>query len=59
MTQEDRFQIVARALWFSAIRYEPKEGKLLAHIDVDDAAHTVLGILDDLELLVKLPISSS
>lgn len=54
MTQDDRLQIVARALWFSAIRYEPEEGKLLAHIDVDDAANTVLGILDDLELLAKL-----
>lgn len=59
VTQDDRYHAVMCAIWFAAVRYEPADGKLLAHIDVGEAAHAVLGMLDDLELLPKLPVTIS
>lgn len=56
INQSDRHIAVMCAIWFSALRYEPADGKLLAHIDVSETAHAVLGMLDDMELLPKLPV---
>lgn len=55
MTQNDRHTAVMCAIWFAATKYEPSDGRLLAHIDVVAAADAVLGMLDDLELITKLP----
>ncbi len=55
MTQDDRYHVVMNALWFSAIHYRPEEGKLLAYVNVEQATHAILGMLDDLELLPALP----
>ena len=56
ITQQQRVELIARALWFSADHYVPVENELLICIRVDEAAHHILGMLDDMEQLKALPI---
>ena len=55
VTQDDRLQAVMCAIWFSAKRYLPEDDVLLAILDVEDAASLVIAMLDDLEMIPKLP----
>ncbi len=54
-TQDERLTIMKHSLWFSALRYEEKDKKLFAYIDVDETATVVLGILDEMGMLAELP----
>lgn len=57
LTQDERYQLVVNAIWFSAQCYvPPADGKpLLAMIDVAQTAHSVIGMLDDLDQIRPLP----
>lgn len=55
LTQDMRLELVRNALWFSAVRYEREGQRLLASVDVEDAANSVLGMMDELGILLHLP----
>lgn len=57
LSQDLRLKITRQALWFAALHYVPSEGKILACIDVDEAAQILLGILDDTDMLRPLSIT--
>lgn len=54
-TQDDRYQIIRDAIWFAAHSYRPEHNTLLAYVNVEQAAHSVLAMLDDMALIPPLP----
>lgn len=61
LTQQDRYDAVVWAIWFSAKSYVPPENDkpIMAFIDVRDTAHAVVSMLNDLDLIPSLPIEDS
>jgi hypothetical protein len=55
VTQNDRLIVIMCAMWFSAKHYVPEEGSILAILDIEDAATSVIAILDELNMIRKLP----
>lgn len=55
MQQDERHQLVTRALWFAAERYIADKDGLYVLIHAEEAAHCIIGILDDLNMLTPLP----
>lgn len=58
LTQDQRYKSIVNAIWFSAQAYVPPDaGKpMLATVNVEQTAHVVISILDDLQLIPSLPI---
>jgi hypothetical protein len=58
LTQDERLQHVVNALWFSANSWVPPENgeSMLAIINVNETAASIIGMLDDLHMIPALPI---